>query len=86
MAEGGAGGEDLSKVSGGDGGKEDPDPKAQHTASAKSGKKVRHVIQRIWSTDNAMSERDESLSHNGEIIFKTGSQRWNTFMHTMGPL
>ena len=39
MAEGG--GEDLSKVSGG---KEEPDPKAQHTASAKSGKKVRHII------------------------------------------
>ncbi len=44
MAEGAGGGEDLSKVSGGDGGKEDPDPKSQHTASAKSGKKVRHVI------------------------------------------
>ena len=43
MAEGG--GEDLSKVSGGGGGgKDDPDPKAQHTASAKSGKKVRCVI------------------------------------------
>lgn len=41
MAEGGG---DLSKVSGGDGGKEEPDPKTQHTASAKSGKKVRGVI------------------------------------------
>ena len=38
MAEGG--GEDLSKVSGGGGGKEDPDPKHQHGGSAKSGKKV----------------------------------------------
>lgn len=84
MADGG--GEDLSKVSGGDGGKEDPDPKAQHTASAKSGKKVRHVILRIWITDNAMFERDESHSHDGEIVLKTVSQRWNTFMHIIGPL
>lgn len=37
MAEGGG---DLSKVSGGDGGKEEPDPKPHHGGSAKSGKKV----------------------------------------------
>ena len=45
MAEGG---EDLSKVSGGVQGKEDPDPKLHHAGSAKSGKKVSAEKELKW--------------------------------------